>query len=178
MASELERLSEDLRPIVGKYRKVFNPVELATAVSDALIAEAKERPDRALDRAVARGLAVREQAKQEEGGHISADQAARILGISKTSILEKFKKGQLLGWRETKQRAVRFPVWQFAEGEVLSGLTEVLDILSQAPKIDDWGRVMFFLNRRESLGGKRPLDALREGKARLVERLAWADVEP
>ena len=25
MASEFERLSEELRPIVGKYRKVFNP---------------------------------------------------------------------------------------------------------------------------------------------------------
>jgi len=48
---------------------------------------------------------------EEEGDHISADQAARRLGISKTSILEKFKKRQLLGWRETKQRAVRFPVW-------------------------------------------------------------------
>jgi hypothetical protein len=178
MATELERLSEELRPIVGKYRKVFNPLELATAVSQALIAEAKERPDRALDRAVARGLAVREEAKQEEGGHISADQAARMLGISKTSILKKFKKGQLLGWRETRQRAVRFPVWQFAEGEIISGLPEVLDILSQASQIDDWGRVMFFLNRRNSLGGMRPLDALRNGKVRLVKRLAWADAEP
>ena len=178
MATELKRLSEELRPIVGKYRKVFNPIELATAVSEALIAEAKERPDRALDRAVARGLAVREEAKQEEGGHISADQAARMLGISKTSILEKFKKGQLLGWRETRQKAVRFPIWQFVGGEILRGLPDVLNILSQASQIDDWGRVMFFLNRRNSLRGKRPLDALREGKVPLVKRLAWADVEP
>ena len=178
MPTELRRLSEELRPIVGKYRKVFNPIELATAVSEALIAEAKERPDRALDRAVARGLAVREEAKQEEGGHISADQAARMLGISKTSVLEKFKKGQLLGWRATRQKAVRFPIWQFEGGEILRGLPEVLNILSQASQIDDWGRVMFLLNRRNSLGGKRPLDALREGKVPLVKRLAWADVEP
>jgi hypothetical protein len=178
MASELERLCEELRPIVGKYRKMFNPLELAAVVSAALLAEAKEFPDRALDRAVARGLAVREEAKQAEGGHISADQAARMLDISKTSVLERFKKGQLLGWREARQRAVRFPVWQFEGGEILGGLPEVLAILSQAPQIDDWGRVMFFLNRRNSLGGKRPLDALREGNAALVERIAWADVEP
>lgn len=178
MPSELERLSEELRPIVGKYRRVFNPVELAAALSDALFAEAKDRPDRALDRAVARGLAVHEEAKQADGGHISADQAARILHLSKTSVLEKFRKGQLLGWRETKQRAVRFPLWQFQGGDILGGLPEVLAILSQSPQIDDWGRVMFFLNRRNSLGGKRPLDALREGNAPLVERLAWADVEP
>ena len=121
---------------------------------------------------------MREEAKQEEGGHISADQAARMLGISKTSVLEKFKKGQLLGWRETRQKAVRFPIWQFVGGEILRGLPEVLNILSQASQIDDWGRVMFFLNRRNSLRGKRPLDALREGKVPLVKRLAWADVEP
>ena len=176
--SQKERLTEDLRPILGKYRGVFNSIELMEALRDALLAEANDLPARALDRAWARGLSVREAAKQEEGGNISADEAARILSISKTSILEKFKKGQLLGWRETRQKAVRFPVWQFAEGEILTGLPEVLAILSQAPQIDDWGRVMFFLNRRNSLSGKRPLDALREGKLPLVERLAWADVEP
>jgi hypothetical protein len=178
MMSQKERLTEDLRPIVGKYRRVFNSIELMEALRDALLAEANDLPNRALDRALARGLSVREAAKQEEGGNISADEAARRLSISKTSVLEKFKKGQLLGWRETRQKAVRFPIWQFAEGEILTGLPEVLAILSKSPQIDDWGRVMFFLNRRNSLGGKRPLDALREGKVQLVERLAWGDVEP
>jgi hypothetical protein len=36
---------------------------------------------------------------------------------------------------------------------------------------------MFFLNPRNSLEGKRPLDALSEGNVSLVERLAWGDVE-
>jgi hypothetical protein len=178
MLSQKERLTEDLRPIVVKYRRVLNSIELMEVLRDALLAEANDLPNRALDRALARGLSVREAAKQEEGGNISADEAARSLSISKTSVLEKFKKGQLLGWRETRQKAVRFPVWQFAEGEILAGVPEVLAILSKAPEIDDWGRVMFFLNRRNSLRGMRPLDALREGKVAEVQRLAWGDVEP
>lgn len=74
-----------------------------------------------MDRAAARGLMVRETIKQEEGGHISAEDTARALGISKT---------------------------------------------------DDWGRTLFFLNRRNSLKGKRPLDLLRQGKVSAVKRLA------
>jgi transposase len=70
-------------------------LELMEALRDALLAEANDLPNRAFDRALARGLSVREAAKPEEGGNISADEAARRLGISKTSVLEKFKKGQL-----------------------------------------------------------------------------------
>lgn len=178
MATDLEKLSQELRPILVRYRKKFEPIELARAVSNALIAGAGIRSDRAVDRAVARGLIVREAAKEEGGGHISAEQAARVLGISKTAVIERYKKGQLLGWREARQGAIRFPVWQFDAGGVLKGLTEVLGILSKVPSIDDWGRIMFFLNQRNSLGGKRPLDELRRGKVQLVKRLAWADVEP
>lgn len=174
--SARERLSQELRPILGKYQEL-TLAEIAKAFTDARH-EDNPLPERALDRAVAKGIFIREAAKKEEGGNISADQAARRLGISKTSVLQQFRKGQLLGWRETRQKAVRFPVWQFTEDEILTGLPEVLSILSKSPQIDDWGRIMFFLNPRGSLSGKRPLDALREGKAALVERLAWGDVEP
>jgi hypothetical protein len=176
MMSAEERLSQELRPILGKYHEMKND-GIARAVVHARFA-LMPQPDQALERAQARGLLVREAAKLEEGGNISADQAARRLNLSKTSVLEKFKKGQLLGWRETRQKAVRFPVWQFAQNEILAGLPEVLSILSKSSKIDDWGRIMFFLNPRDSLKGKRPLDVLRQGKTPLVERLAWGDVEP
>jgi hypothetical protein len=178
VANHIKELSAELRPIVVKFRRVFGPIELASALSEALLAQAGRRPDRALDRAVARGLMVREAIKEEEGGHISAEGAGRVLGISKPAVLERFKKGQLLGWREPRQGAVRFPVWQFAEGGLLVGLLEVLAILAQAPGIDAWGRIVFFLNRRNSLKGKRPLDLLRQGKVSAIKRLAWADVEP
>ena len=177
MTTVSERLFEaELRPILENHIDV-KVIAIARAVVK-VHSELEHLPNQALDRAMARGVFLRESAKQEDGGSISADEAARRLGISKTSVLKRLKNGQLLGWRETKQRAVRFPVWQFAEGGPLSGLSQVLSILSESPQIDDWGRVMFFLNPRDSLGGKRPLDALRAGNFSLVERLAWGDVEP
>jgi hypothetical protein len=175
MMSPQERLSQELRPILGKYQEL-NIAEIAKAVATAR-SGGNRLPDSALDRAMARGIFLREAAKREEGGNISAEQAARRLGISKTSVLQKFKKGQLLGWREARQKAVRFPVWQFAEDEIIAGLPKVLSILSKSAQIEDWGRIMFFLNPRNSLSGKRPLDALREGNVSLVERLAWGDIE-
>jgi hypothetical protein len=176
MITMSDQLFEDeLRPVLVKHMDV-KVVGVAKAVVK-VYSELEHLP-KALDRAMARGLFLRESAKQAGGGSISADEAARRLGISKTSVLKRYKKGQLLGWRETKQKAVRFPVWQFSKDGVLTGLSEVVSILSKSPQIDDWGRIMFFLNPRNSFRGKCALDALREGNVSVVERLAWADVEP
>ena len=169
-------LEEELRPFLVKNVHV-EVAAIAKAVVNVRF-KLEHQPNNAVDRAKERGLFLRESAKQEEGGSVSADEAARRLGISKTSVLNRFKNGRLLGWRETKQNAARFPVWQFSEDGILTGLSEVLSILSQSPQIDDWGRIMFFLNPRDSLRGKRPLDALSEGNVSQVERLAWGDVEP
>jgi len=174
---ELRKFSTEIRSVVRELRACYNPMDIARAVADAINAEAGRRPERALDRAAARGLVVREEAKHEEGGNVSADEAARMLGISKTSILERYKKGRVLGWREARQNAVRFPYWQFSVDGMLKGLPEVLAILGHSPHIDDWGKIMFFLNPRQSLHGERPLDALRHGRQAVVEGLAWGDVE-
>jgi hypothetical protein len=180
MKSDKDRMAAEMvgeiRSVVTRYQSTFDGIRLAENVRDGTLAATENVPRTAFVRALARGLPVREAAKQEEGGSISADEAARILGLSKTSVLVRFSKGQILGWRETKQKAVRFPIWQFGEEGMLPGLPEVLDILSQA-ELDDWGRVMFFLNPRNSLEGKRPLDALKEGRLPLVKRLAWGDFE-
>ena len=60
--------------------------------------------------------------------------------------------------------AVRFPIWQFSESRVLPGLQDVLEILNRDSRLDDWGKVLFFLHTSSRLGGRRPLDLLREKK--------------
>ena len=141
-------------------------------------ASKKPVPKAGLALGILRGRLAREELKEQEGGSISADEARMKLGgLSKEAVLKRYRKGQLLGWREARQGAVRFPVWQFKDDNVLPGVPEVLAILNEAPWMDDWGRILFFLNQRRSLGGKRPLDSLWEGKRDFVIELAKAEIE-
>ncbi len=132
-----------------------------------------KKPQSGLATAMVRGVLARENVKKEEGGSVSAEGAREFLGnITKTAVLDRFKKGQLLGWRESRQNAVRFPVWQFTPQGFLPGLEEVLAILRTSPGVDDWGAVLFFLNKRASLNQERPLDVLRRGDVEAVKSAA------
>lgn len=147
-------------------------------VESQFAAKKKPAPKAGLALAVLRGRVAREEIKEQEGGSISADEARiKLGGLSKEAVLKRYRKGQLVGWREARQNAVRFPVWQFKDDNVLPGIPEVLAILNGAPWIDDWGRILFFLNKRRSLAGKRPLDSLLEGKRDFVVELAKAEIE-
>lgn len=135
------------------------------------------RGDR-LARARMRGLEVRQQLATAEGGSFSSEEVARLLGISKTAVLKRFVAGRLLGWREERLQAVRFPQWQFdARGQVLSGVEDVLRILNQNTHLDAWGKVLFFLQQRVQPGGLRPLNLLRKGQLMEVCTAAQAYAE-
>ena len=127
--------------------------------------------------ALARGLTAREKMAGEEGGNLSADEAARVLGITKQSVLNLYHAGKALAWRTEKQGAFRFPLWQFSEGRRLPGLEEVLEKLSAGRVLDDWGKIAFFLKSHGKLGDRRPLDLLRENKLEPVLKVAEAYVE-
>ncbi len=131
-----------------------------------------------LARAQVRGLGVRQQLAEAEGGSLSSDEAARLLRISKTSVLKRLAVGRLLAWREERLQAARFPRWQFDEhGRVLAGLEEVIAILNQDQRLDAWGKILFFLQEKASLGGRRPLDCLRESRLNDVLLAAHAYAE-
>ena len=131
-----------------------------------------------LARAYMRGMEVRQNLKEAEGGSSSSEELARQLQISKTSVLKRLAVGHLLAWREERLQAARFPRWQFDDhGHVLNGLEEVLAILNQDARLDVWGKVLFFLQEKPSLGGQRPLDLLRAGKLREVRMAAAAYAE-
>lgn len=131
-----------------------------------------------LARALIRGVGARQQLAEAEGGSWSSDEVARLLQISKTAVLKRLAAGRLLAWREERLQAARFPRWQFDEhGQVLSGLEEVLDLLHRDQRLDVWGRILFFLQEKPSLGDRRPLDLLREGRRREVEQAVRAYTE-
>jgi excisionase family DNA binding protein len=125
---------------------------------------------------MARGLEARQQLAEAEGGSLSSDEVASLLGISKTAVLRRLEAGRLVAWREGRLQAARFPLWQFERhGRVLAGLETVLKTLNHAQRLDAWGKVLFFL--QGSLGNKRPLDLLREGRVEDACLAAEAYVE-
>ena len=125
-----------------------------------------------------RGLEVRQNLVEAEGGSWSSEEVTRLLRISKTAVLKRLSSGRLLAWREERLQAARFPRWQFDDhGQVLDGLEDVLAILNQDARLDVWGKVLFFLQEKPSLGGRRPLDLLREGGSKQVRLAAEAYAE-
>jgi hypothetical protein len=168
VSSVLNDIFERFDPVKG--------VRYLTAAVERQLAK-KKQPKSGYAAALMRGLAVREELKLKEGGSYSAEETRTLLGISKTAVLKRYQKGQLIGWREAGQGAVRFPVWQFKDHNVLPGLPEVLEIFASADWLDDWTRVLFFLGARRSLDGRRPLDLLREGQIAKVRSLAEGVLE-
>jgi hypothetical protein len=51
----------------------------------------------------------------------------------------------------------QLPIWQFKDNRVLDGVEEALKMLNASSRLDDLGRMLFFLSNRGFLGGKRPL---------------------
>ena len=156
------------------------PAKLAQLVEVAFeftLGAGGSREDK-LARAHVRGLGARQQLAETEGGSWSSEDVARLLQISKTAVLKRLAAGRLLAWREERLQAARFPRWQFDEhGHVLVGLEGVLEILSHDERLDVWGKILFFLQEKASLGRRRPLDLLREGKLKQVIVAAQAYAE-
>lgn len=88
---------------------------------------APERDSR-LAAVIARGEVVREKLAADEGGSISTAEAARLLGVSKTTVLRRWRNHRLVAWKDG--RSVRVPVWQFAGHKMLKGIEETLQIFA------------------------------------------------
>jgi hypothetical protein len=115
-----------------------------------------------------RGVAVRKELLNAEGGVWTADQVQEFLRLTRQGVAQRRTRGKLLGV-EVGKRGYLYPAWQFTETGVLPGLEEILAILSEG---SDLSRMAFFLSGNIALDGKRPLDLLREGKIELVRRAA------
>jgi hypothetical protein len=107
-----------------------------------------------------RGRVAMREVLSQEGGALTASQVAEVLGISRQAVDKRRKGGQLLALT-LPRRGLLYPAWQFGEtGATLPGFVEVLEALGDH---DEWAQARFFLNGSDRLGGKRPLDCLREG---------------
>jgi len=179
LRAEEQAVVEEFASVIRKHRDQ-GPVALArlarVAFEYSLGARASRQNKLAL--ALVRGLEARQRLAEAEGGSLSSGEVARLLGISKTAVLKRLEAGRLLAWREERPRAARFPCWQFnRRGQTLAGLEKVLKVLSRGNRLDAWGKILFFLQTKTSLGEKRPLDLLREGRLEDARLAAAAYIE-
>jgi hypothetical protein len=171
----LNPFRKTVHAIVMPYRSKTETeiIGIAQRLVDCVVDEAVPLARTPETTALLRGVAARETLKNREGGHISAEEVASVLAISKVAVLDRYKKGDLIGWRGA-QEAVRFPVWQFNEAGLTPSIKSILNIWKDASHLDDWAKVLFFLTPLASLNNRCPLELLRKGQTKLVKNVALA----
>lgn len=111
-----------------------------------------------------RGLVIKQQLLEAEGGCLSSTQVASLLGVTRQAVDKRRRLGQLIGLPTGKNRFA-YPAWQFITGETLPGWETVLQHLLLS---DPWMQTAFMLNDNLRLDGMSPLEALRQGKLKEV----------
>jgi len=90
-----------------------------------------------------RGLKIKQQLIEAEGGCGGSDEIAGILGVTRPAVNQRRQRGKLIALSRGKGKYI-YPRWQFTDaGKTLTGLETVLEELSE---VDSWMQVTFFLN--------------------------------
>ncbi|NKL53736.1 helix-turn-helix domain-containing protein [Rhizobium leguminosarum] len=116
--------------------------------------------------ALARNVEHRQNLVERAGGTMSAEDAGRILGISRQAVDKRRRAGTLLAVREGSDW--RYPLCQLDQGEVIGGVSDVVRGFAAA---GPWVALDFLLASDTALGGRTALQALRDGDREAVRRL-------
>lgn len=120
--------------------------------------------------ALARNVEHRRHLLERAGGVLSAEEAGKVVGISRQAIDKRRRGRAILAIREGSDW--KYPACQFRDGEVLPGIAGVVrGFEAQGP----WVALDFLLARDSALGDRSPLEALSQGDQAAVERLIRAN---
>ncbi|MFG1404248.1 DNA-binding protein [Xanthobacter sediminis] len=122
--------------------------------------------------ALARNVEHRRELLKRAGGVMSAEEAGKIAGVSRQAIDKRRRGNAILAIREGSDW--KYPACQFQDGEVLLGIADVVRGLETQGA---WVALDFLLSADSALGGRSPLEALRQGDRASVERLVRANAE-
>ena len=120
--------------------------------------------------ALARNVEHRRQLLSEAGGVLSAEEAGKIVGVSRQAIDKRRRGSAILAIRERGDW--KYPACQFQDGQVLAGIS---DVVRGFEAQGAWVTLDFLLSRDSTLGGRSPIEALRQGDRVAVERLVRAN---
>jgi hypothetical protein len=119
--------------------------------------------------AMARNIEHRRHLVKMAGGTMSADEAGRMLGITRQAVDKRRRSYSLLAFREAGDW--RYPACQFDQGEAVTGIADVVRGFSEA---GPWAALDFLLAPDSALGGMTPMEGLHRGKREAVLRLLRA----
>lgn len=115
----------------------------------------------------ARGAFMKHAMIREAGGAYSTSQVADLLGISRQAVQQRARRGTLLAFTLGNNDRY-YPAIQFDEHGVVAGLEQVLNRFNVT---DPWTKLSVLLDTDEFLGGRRVIDALRDGDLEKVLRV-------
>jgi hypothetical protein len=117
-----------------------------------------------------RGILKKAELYQAEGGCVSAEEAAKLIGVSRQAIDKARKRGDVLALPKG-QDGWTYPIWQFEGGHYLSGLT----LVTQTLKVDGpFVQASFLLGKHARLEGQSPLSCLKKGRLEEVREAVEA----
>lgn len=86
---------------------------------------------------------------------LSAEDFARLIGVTREAVRQKLKRREVLGLQGAK-RGVRYPAWQLTdEGRILTGLRELYGFFGDSA----WAVFRFLVEPAAALGGRTPRDS-------------------
>ena len=179
MRGQIELTEEEksiLRHLRLAFRKISGKSKAERIARMTVLAFRHEFPESNTDNkyanALIRGIPARRRALTVEGGSVTAAEVAKRLGVSRKTVLSRYRKRRLIGWWDQFNHLHKFPIWQFKGENLLPGIERVLGVLRTFPDLDDMGTIFFFLCQYDSLDCRRPLDCLREGNIQDALRTA------
>lgn len=116
--------------------------------------------------AVLQGVRIAQNDLKAAGGAYDLEQVRTLLhGVSRQAVDKRVQEGSLLAVPGPSNRRC-YPTLQFnRDGSVVAGLKEVQDAL---PVESPWVVLNFLARPDDRLGGRKPIDVLREGSLPLV----------
>ncbi len=122
-------------------------------------------------RALLRGIKIAEADLKEAGGAFKPDEVRKLLsGVSRQALEKRVKDGSLLAVPGPSNRR-RYPALQFTREGVVPGLKQVQAAL---PTRNPWTVLNFLVRSDDRLGGRTPIEVLRDGDVDLVVSAARA----
>ncbi len=116
-------------------------------------------------RALLQGVNIAEADLKEAGGAFKPEEVQKLLnGVSRQALEKRVKDGSLLAVPGPSNRR-RYPAIQFTRYGVVPGLKKVQEAL---PTRNPWAILNFLVRSDSRLGGRKPIEVLRNGDVDLV----------